>query len=128
MVWTDERIAQLRKLYSEGYTAAAIAVELGFISRNAVCGKIDRLGLNAVPGVPRKKKPSVEKGTVGSVAFGILHRIKAKQNNTRAPRRSAASHSRRRRRSAAPHRDHGAYERYLPLALWRAGIVHLLRL
>ena len=46
--WTDERVARLKKLWSEtGKSAAEIARELGGgLSRNAVIGKVHRLGLS----------------------------------------------------------------------------------
>jgi GcrA cell cycle regulator len=47
--WTPERVSLLRQLWTEGETAAAIAVRLGGISRSAVLGKIFRLRL-AGPG------------------------------------------------------------------------------
>ena len=47
--WTPERVSLLRQLWTEGETAAAIAVRLGDISRSAVLGKIFRLRL-AGPG------------------------------------------------------------------------------
>ena len=37
--WTDTRIAQLKRLWRTGRTAAAIGRELGGISRAAVLGK-----------------------------------------------------------------------------------------
>ncbi len=44
--WTDERVALLRKLWAEGLSASEIARELGDgITRNAVIGKVHRLGL-----------------------------------------------------------------------------------
>lgn len=46
MAWTPERIEQLKKLWSEGKSANEIANELGAISRNAVIGKVYRLGLS----------------------------------------------------------------------------------
>ena len=46
MAWTDERIDELRKLWADGLTASQIASSLGGISRNAVIGKIHRLGLS----------------------------------------------------------------------------------
>ena len=49
MSWTDERIDQLKKLWSDGATASQIADELGGVSRNAVIGKAHRLGLDARP-------------------------------------------------------------------------------
>lgn len=46
MSWTDERVELLRKLWSEGFSASQVAAELGAgITRNAVIGKIHRLGL-----------------------------------------------------------------------------------
>lgn len=46
MAWTDERIALLKKLYvDEGLSASQIAGRIGGITRNAVIGKVTRLGL-----------------------------------------------------------------------------------
>jgi GcrA cell cycle regulator len=46
MSWTDERVDLLRKLWSDGLSASQVAAELGpGITRNAVIGKIHRLGL-----------------------------------------------------------------------------------
>lgn len=44
--WSDERTAVLRKLHAQGLSYSRIADYLG-ISRNAVGGKVDRLGLNS---------------------------------------------------------------------------------
>jgi GcrA cell cycle regulator len=43
--WTDERVGLLRKLWDDGHSASAIACELGGVTRNAVIGKVHRLGL-----------------------------------------------------------------------------------
>lgn len=43
--WTDERVAQLEKLLSDGLTGSEIANRLGGVTRNAVIGKAQRLGL-----------------------------------------------------------------------------------
>ena len=43
--WTAERIAQLRHCVVTGLTCSEIAAEIG-VSRNAVIGKIHRLGLS----------------------------------------------------------------------------------
>jgi GcrA cell cycle regulator len=45
MSWTDERVEALKKLWAEGLSASQIAAELGGITRNAVIGKVHRLGL-----------------------------------------------------------------------------------
>ncbi len=49
--WTDERIERLKTLWGEGLTASQIAAELGGISRNAVIGKVHRLGLSGRKGI-----------------------------------------------------------------------------
>jgi GcrA cell cycle regulator len=47
MSWTNERIELLQKLWLEGCSASRIANELGAgITRNAVIGKVYRLGLS----------------------------------------------------------------------------------
>jgi GcrA cell cycle regulator len=62
--WNPERIAQLRNFVGAGLTCSQIAAEIG-VSRNAVIGKIHRLGLGpgrpaAAPGracPPRLRRP-----------------------------------------------------------------------
>jgi GcrA cell cycle regulator len=51
--WTDERVELLKKLWSDGLSASQIAAEFGGITRNAVIGKVHRLGLSG-----RAKAPS----------------------------------------------------------------------
>jgi GcrA cell cycle regulator len=46
MSWTDERVERLKTLWSEGLSASQIAAELGSVTRNAVIGKVHRLGLS----------------------------------------------------------------------------------
>jgi GcrA cell cycle regulator len=46
MSWDDERIEQLKKLWGEGLSASQIAAEMGGVTRNAVIGKVHRLGLS----------------------------------------------------------------------------------
>src|SRR5437867_6659038 len=53
MTWTDERVEALKKLWTDGLSASQIAAELGGITRNAVIGKVHRLGLSG-----RAKSPS----------------------------------------------------------------------
>jgi GcrA cell cycle regulator len=45
MSWNDERVEALKKLWGEGYSASQIATQLGGVTRNAVIGKVHRLGL-----------------------------------------------------------------------------------
>ena len=46
MAWSDERVAVLKKMWLEGNSASEIAKVLGNITRNAVIGKVHRLGLS----------------------------------------------------------------------------------
>lgn len=46
MSWDDARIEQLKKLWADGLSASQIAAELGGVTRNAVIGKVHRLGLS----------------------------------------------------------------------------------
>jgi GcrA cell cycle regulator len=46
MSWTDDRIEKLKSLWAEGLSASQIANALGEVTRNAVIGKIHRLGLS----------------------------------------------------------------------------------
>ncbi len=56
MSWTDERVATLKKLWSQGKSASEIADVLGGVTRNAVIGKAHRLGLSGRPSPIKKKK------------------------------------------------------------------------
>ena len=44
MAWNDERVDLLKKLWSDGLSASQIAGRLGGVTRNAVIGKVHRLG------------------------------------------------------------------------------------
>ncbi|QDL91953.1 GcrA cell cycle regulator [Paroceanicella profunda] len=46
MSWTDERVEELKTMWNEGKSASQIAKTLGGVTRNAVIGKVHRLGLS----------------------------------------------------------------------------------
>ena len=56
MGWTDERVDTLKKLWLDGLSASQIAKQLGGVTRNAVIGKVHRLGLSgrAAPSQPSR--------------------------------------------------------------------------
>jgi GcrA cell cycle regulator len=62
MSWTDERVELLRQLWLDGRSASQISAELGSgVTRNAVIGKVHRLGLSGrakstSPAVPRVRQ------------------------------------------------------------------------
>lgn len=57
MGWTDERVEQLKTLWSDGLSASQIARVLGGVTRNAVIGKVHRLGLAGRAGPARSERP-----------------------------------------------------------------------
>ena len=56
MGWTEERVELLKKLWQDGLSASQIAKQLGGVTRNAVIGKVHRLGLSgrAAPSKPAR--------------------------------------------------------------------------
>ncbi|HEY3696148.1 GcrA family cell cycle regulator [Phenylobacterium sp.] len=56
MGWTDERVEMLKRLWLDGLSASQIAKQLGGVTRNAVIGKVHRLGLSgrATPSKPAR--------------------------------------------------------------------------
>src|SRR5680860_606690 len=83
MAWTDDRVELLTKLWAEGLSASQIAGRLGGVTRNAVIGKVHRLGLSgratsSRSSAPRPRRnhtprqhraPSLTFGTRGNVAL-----------------------------------------------------------
>lgn len=65
MSWTDERVELLKKLWSDGLSASQIAGELGGITRNAVIGKVHRLGLSGRAKSPSSSSPRPRKARSG---------------------------------------------------------------
>lgn len=78
--WTDERVELLKKLWNDGLSASQIAGELGGVTRNAVIGKVHRLGLSG-----RVKSPS---------AAAPRPRAKPARREPTAPQRPQAPASR----------------------------------
>ena len=58
MSWTEERVETLKKMWAEGQSASQIAKELGGVTRNAVIGKVHRLGLSNRAGGGGTTKPA----------------------------------------------------------------------
>jgi len=65
MSWTDERVELLKKLWADGLSASQIAAELGGITRNAVIGKVHRLGLSGRAKSPSSSTPRPRKARSG---------------------------------------------------------------
>ena len=95
MSWTDERVELLRQLWLDGRSASQISAQLGLgVTRNAVIGKVHRLGLSgrtksSAPAAPRVRQRAAP-----------LHRPPA------AHRHSGVSHSVRGNTALALNADH----------------------
>ena len=70
MSWTDERVDTLKKLWAEGLSASQIANRLGGVTRNAVIGKVHRLGLSGRTTTSRVKTQRTRRRAVPRAAGG----------------------------------------------------------
>src|SRR5437588_5494882 len=61
LTWSDDRVEQLKKLWEGGLSASQIAAELGNVTRNAVIGKVHRLGLSGRAKAPSSAAPRQRK-------------------------------------------------------------------
>ena len=61
--WTEERVTIVRARWASGVSAGLISQELGGVTRNAVIGKIHRLGLQrrCSPNRPVKRAPRIKR-------------------------------------------------------------------
>jgi GcrA cell cycle regulator len=71
MSWTDERVELLKKMWGEGQSASQIAKELGGVTRNAVIGKVHRLGLS------NRNGGAAPEGVTGAKAEPVAEMAKA---------------------------------------------------
>lgn len=87
--WTDERIAELTRLWSDGLSATRIAVVMGLQSRQMVIGKVNRLELPP----PAKKLPVVKDGTyVRQLPEITLENRRKRERRYQAKRRERLKH------------------------------------
>lgn len=99
MAWTDDRVELLKKLWAEGLSASQIAGRLGGVTRNAVIGKVHRLGLSgrattSRSSAPRPRRnqaprqsraPSLSFGTRGNAALKPSFETEYEAQPTPAP-------------------------------------------
>ncbi|WP_375572020.1 GcrA family cell cycle regulator [Ahrensia marina] len=78
MAWTDERVEVLKTMWLGGSSASQIAAALGDVTRNAVIGKVHRLGLSG------RGKPT-------STATPRARKPRAPSSGTSRPRRSTTT-------------------------------------
>ena len=110
--WTDERVELLKKLWADGLSASQIAAELGGITRNAVIGKVHRLGLSGRAKAPSSSAPRAAQAAApahfmrraaacmrGNTA--LAHRAAPHYDSSRSPSRNRSSTTSSRSASAA---------------------------
>ena len=78
LTWSDDRVEQLKKLWEAGLSASQIAAELGNVTRNAVIGKVHRLGLSGrakspATAAPRQRKAARPAQPMMRVARPVAH-------------------------------------------------------
>ncbi|HVG46789.1 MAG TPA: GcrA family cell cycle regulator [Rubellimicrobium sp.] len=75
MSWDDQRVETLKRMWAEGASASQIAKELGGVTRNAVIGKVHRLGLSnrvAPNGQPDGEEPAVAEAAPPSAVESLV--------------------------------------------------------
>lgn len=78
-LWSDERTSTLKKLWADGFTASQIAKRLGGITRNAVIGKVFRLGLarrNAPETHSARRQKAAAKRAMVRIPRSVLRPLK----------------------------------------------------
>ena len=88
MSWTDERVETLKKMWGEGQSASQIAKELGGVTRNAVIGKVHRLGLSnrAGSGASAPAKPAAKEKAAKPAAPKAPPKVKAAPASKEEPK------------------------------------------
>lgn len=74
--WTPDRIKELKRLHEAGRTCGQIAREIG-LTRNAVIGKMSRLGLSRPPGEPAPRRKEGPKESPRRSLHRILKMMRA---------------------------------------------------
>ena len=87
MGWTDERVEVLKRLWLEGLSASQIAKQLGGVTRNAVIGKVHRLGLSGRAAPSQPTRPAFRAPRPARPAAVAHRRVEAPRHEARpAPR------------------------------------------
>ena len=89
MSWTEERVETLKRMWGEGQSASQIAKELGGVTRNAVIGKVHRLGLsnrngNSAGSVRTDAEPEAMPAAEGAAAAPTTVELRVAEADTAA--------------------------------------------
>ncbi|MBO5440976.1 MAG: global cell cycle regulator GcrA-like protein [Alphaproteobacteria bacterium] len=92
MIWTDEAVEELKRMWDRGMTTGQIAKALN-VTKNSIIGKVHRLCLTARPSpikkVPAKKAPAAKKESSKPVKesrkTSVTSLTKKEEKNTTEP-------------------------------------------
>lgn len=90
MSWTDDRVETLKRLWIEGQSASQIAKELGGVTRNAVIGKVHRLGLSNRTETEEPAKPAAAPAAAPEAARPAAAAARAETARSQPAREPAA--------------------------------------
>ncbi|MGD1933930.1 MAG: GcrA family cell cycle regulator [Candidatus Phaeomarinobacter sp.] len=87
MSWTDERVEQLKQMWIDGLSASQSAARLGGVTRNAVIGKVHRLGLSGrgAPTRVTRRRPAAPRAPRSTTASSVPKREAASKKAAIAP-------------------------------------------
>lgn len=72
---TQDKVDRAKALFLDGWSAGAIANEIGAVSRNAVIGKLNRMGLyRQTPAQPDGSRGDPQKRSKGGYPFAVPNR------------------------------------------------------
>lgn len=86
--WTEEAVEQLKALWAEGIPAPQIGARLGGATKNAVIGKVHRLGLPRRPPNYNRKPPTEQQKTFNGYAGTPRSRRARSKKRAAGPGRS----------------------------------------
>ena len=89
MSWTEEKISKLKELWGKGKTASQIAEIIGGITRNAVIGKVHRLGLS------NRETKSIKQVSEPTEVKSVSKRGRPRKNQTTADEQKSSKESKR---------------------------------
>lgn len=93
VAWTDARVARLKELRAAGFTAQQIASDLGGVSRNAVLGRLFRMGMRLEKRAPKVAPTAAAEAPPPAIQPPVVRpkvRMLAARQETRAARRDVA--------------------------------------
>ena len=90
MIWTDEAVEELKKMWDRGMTTGQIAKALS-VTKNSIIGKVHRLCLTARPSPIKKLPLKEEKKTVQPVKESSLPKKESCSDNSIKESRESGS-------------------------------------